>query len=117
MDIVKNSAKYIAVSWVMFLISLSILLFGKLNLWIDMTGGIQMDYDYQKWVNIQQVNQEISQASEKILHNDSKVINDTSVYKITWEDSISAVIGFYDITSWISDQDEIRATEKKTRRI
>jgi len=113
MDIVKNSVKYIAISWVMFFLSLGILLFGKLNLWIDMTGGIQMDYDYQKWVNIEQANQEISQEAEKILHNESKVINDTSLYKITGEDSLSVVIGFYDIASWISDQEELRATEKK----
>ena len=66
MDIVKNSAKYIWVSAVMILLSLAILLFGKLNLWIDMTWGIQMDYDYEQWVNIQEINEEISLAAKNI---------------------------------------------------
>lgn len=113
MDIVKNSIKYIWVSAVAVVISLVILFFWKLNLWIDMTGGIQMDYEYQKWVNISEVNTLIAQAAKEIKHEGEQVINDTSVYKITGENALSAVIGFYDITDWISDQEEIRKTEKK----
>ena len=113
MDIVKNSMKYISISALAIILSLWILLFGKLNLWIDMTGGIQMDYDYEKWVNIAEVNEEISQAAKNITHEWNQVINDTSVYKITGENALSAVVGFYDITSWASTQDEIRAIEKQ----
>lgn len=112
MDIVKNSSKYILISLIAIVASLGILLFGKLNLWIDMTGGIQMDYSYEKWVNIEEVNQLVAEASKEILHNDSQVINDTSVYKITGENALSAVIWFYDITDGISNQEEIRETEK-----
>lgn len=71
-----------------------------------------MDYDYEQWVNIQEINEEISLAAKNITHNWEQVINDTSVYKITWEDSVSTVIWFYDITDGISDQEEIRETEK-----
>ena len=113
MDIVKNSMKYISISAVAIILSLWILLFGKLNLWIDMTWGIQMDYDYDKWVNIEEVNQEISEAAKAITHNGNQVINDTLVYKITGENSLSTVIGFYDITSDAKTQDEIRSIEKQ----
>jgi len=34
----------------------------------------------------------VAEASKEILHNDSQVINDTSVYKITGENALSAVI-------------------------
>lgn len=113
MDIVKNSMKYISISAVAIILSLWILLFGKLNLWIDMTWGIQMDYDYDKWVNIEEVNQEISEVAKAITHNGNQVINDTLVYKITGENSLSTVIGFYDITSDAKTQDEIRSIEKQ----
>jgi len=60
MKIIKNSMIYIAISLVLFIGSAFILLFGNLNLGIDMTGGIGMDYDYATDLDIDKINEEIA---------------------------------------------------------
>ena len=82
MDIVKNSVKFVAVSAIFVLISLGLLFFSKLNLGIDMTGGIQMEYSYEDKINIEDVKQELGTYVET-LNTQSNIINDTSVYSIT----------------------------------
>ena len=55
MDILRNRKIYYIVFGILTIISLWVLLFGKLNLAIDMTGGINMEYAYENSVNIDSI--------------------------------------------------------------
>ena len=92
MKVVKNSILYVAISGVFLLISLFLLIFGKLNLGIDMTWGIQMDFDHQAELNIAEIKDEVQNEAKEFKHNSEEVINDTSVYRVTGEKTVSVVV-------------------------
>lgn len=94
MNIIKNRLIYFSISWIFFILSISLLLFGKLNLWIDMTWWIQIEYNYNNSINIEELRTDISKISDEVKIWWKKVINDISVYKITWENVISVISGF-----------------------
>lgn len=106
MDILKNSRIYIIISLILVLISSYFLVFWKLNLGIDMTWGISMEYAYEKDVNIEVIKSELILAAEEVNKN-SPIINDTSVYSITWEKALGIVVWFYNNTN-----DSMSAEEK-----
>ena len=106
MDILKNSRIYIIISIILVLVSSYFLVFGKLNLGIDMTWGISMEYAYENEVNIEEIKTELSLAATEI-NKDSQIINDTSVYSITWEKALGVVVGFYN-----NSNDNMSAEEK-----
>lgn len=106
MDILKNSRIYIIISMILVLISSFFLVFGKLNLGIDMTWGISMEYAYENEVVIEEIKSELTLAAEK-MNNGSQIINDTSVYSITWEKALGVVVWFYNNTN-----DSMSAEEK-----
>jgi len=83
MDVLKKRYVYLGVSAVFFIISIFLLLVPKLNLGIDMTGGIQMEYDYQNNVNMDEIKNKLEEEKESFLDNGNKVINNVSVYSIT----------------------------------
>ena len=95
MKIVKNSVTYIWISVVLFVVSIFLLIFWNLNLWIDMTWWIQMDYDYKNNIDLVKLQNDLKVESKLILSNWKEAISDTSAYKITWENTISIVAGFY----------------------
>lgn len=66
MDILKNSKLYITISLILVLISSYFLIFGKLNLGIDMTGGISMEYSYENQINIEEVKNELTIAANNL---------------------------------------------------
>ncbi|MCP4523120.1 MAG: protein translocase subunit SecF [Candidatus Gracilibacteria bacterium] len=94
MDIVKNSKIYVGISAFFVLISLFLLIFGKLNLGIDMTGGIQMEYSYEKNIEIPKLKEEVKKLETEMNTELGGVINHTSVYGITGEQSLAVVVGF-----------------------
>ena len=96
MKVVQKRYIYFMISAVFLITSVFLLLFSKLNLWIDMTGGIQMEYTYKN-LDISKISEEISNKSKEINHEWSSVINNTSVYKITWENTL-VVIWWFDTT-------------------
>lgn len=95
MDVLKKRYVYLGVSAVFFIISIFLLLVPKLNLGIDMTGGIQMEYDYQNNVNMDEIKNKLEEEKESFLDNGNKVINNVSVYSITWKKTVAVVIWFY----------------------
>ena len=95
MDVLKNKYIYLAISGVLFFLSILLLVIPKLNLGIDMTWGIQMEYDYETWVNIESIKDKLETEKDNFLSNDNKVINNINVYRITWENTISVVVWFY----------------------
>jgi len=101
MDVLKNRFTYLAVSAVLVIISLSLLLFTKLNLWIDMTWWINMEYSYENSIDINKIKSEIENKKIDIKYKNESVINNTSIYSITWEKSIAVVAWF---NTWIDDK-------------
>ncbi len=111
MDVLKNRYIYLGVSALFFIISVFLLLVPKLNLWIDMTWGIQMDYNYENSINIDNVKKELNIKKETILYNDKQVINNINVYRITGQKTISVVVWFYPIDD-AKKLDELKNTFK-----
>ena len=109
MDILKNSRTYIVISIILVLISSYFLVFGKLNLGIDMTWGISMEYSYENSIDLEEVKSQLSDTVTEI-NLESQIINDSSVYSITWEKALGVVIGFYNNTNdSMSDEEKIQA--------
>ena len=106
MDILKNSRIYIIISVILILISSYFLIFGKLNLGIDMTWGISMEYSYENTINTEEIKWELSDAAE-VINKNSQIINDTSVYSITGEKALWVVVGFY------NNSDDSMTSEEK----
>ena len=97
MDVLKNRYIYLGVSGILFIISIFLLFIPKLNLWIDMTWWIQMNYAYKNQINIPEVKKELNIKKQDIKYNDKEIINNISVYRITWEKTVSVVVWFYPI--------------------
>lgn len=97
MDVLKNRYIYLTVSGILFIISLFLLFIPKLNLWIDMTWWIQMDYTYKNQIDISEVKNELNLKKQDIKYNNKEIINNINVYRITWEKTVSVVVWFYPI--------------------
>jgi len=93
LKVIKKRKIYLWASLLLFILSLWIILFGNLNLWIDMTWWTQAEYSY-KTLDLEAVKKQISTQAQSIIYNDKAVINSTNAYKITWEKIISVVVGF-----------------------
>lgn len=94
LNIIENRLKYFIFSWIIILLSLWVLFFGKLNLWIDMTWWTQSEYSFDWDINLEEINKNIEDLSLSFNENNDNIINSTSAYRITWEDKIGVVIWF-----------------------
>jgi len=92
-NIIKNRLRYFIISGVLILISLGMMIFGKLNLGIDMTGGISSEYSYTT-IDQDAARENLEVLAADFLHNGEPIINATDTYKISWEDKIAVVVGF-----------------------
>ena len=97
MDVLKKRMTYLGISAVFFVISLFLLLVPKLNLGIDMTWWIQMEYNYDNNVNIEQIKTKLETEKDNFLNNWEQAINNIKVYSITWEKIVAVVAWFYNI--------------------
>jgi len=95
MDVLKNRYLYLGASALFFVISLFLLLVPKLNLGIDMTGGIQMEYDYKNSINIEEIKESLNTEKQSFTNDWAQVINNINVYLITWEKTVAIVVLFY----------------------
>ncbi len=107
MDILKHRYIYIWFSAVLFVVSLFLLLFTELNLWIDMTGWIQLEYDYTNNVDIHKVAEELETKKKTFLEDNKEVINSINVYSITWVKTVAVVVWFH------SNSDEVKLDQLK----
>ena len=94
MDILKNRMVYLGISWILFFISIFLILIPKLNLGIDMTWWIQMEYEYGNSINIETIKSELNTKKDEF-NKEEDIINNISVYSITWEKKIDVVVWFY----------------------
>ncbi len=95
MDILKNRINYLLISWLLFLMSIIFLFVFKLNLWIDMTWWTQAEYTFTKSFDIDVVREDLSELATEITYNDNEVINDVTVYTVSWE-NVLVVISWFD---------------------
>lgn len=107
LNVIKNRYIYFGISWALFLISIIFLIFGKMNLWIDMTWWIQIEYKYENNLNIEDVRTKVDELSENTILDWKKVINETDVYKVTWENVINVVVWF----NSVSDEKALETTK------
>lgn len=93
MQVIKHKTYYYSVSIVLIILSLVFLLGTKLNFGIDMTGGTQTEYNFQ-YNDIDTVRTAIDTISKEVVYDWREVINGTSAYKVSGEDTLSVVAGF-----------------------
>lgn len=94
MNVLKNRYTFLGISAVLFILSIVLFIFPTLNLGIDLTGGTQTEYSYSKNLVIQDVKNQIDTAKQS-MNADTNIINDIKVYKITGENKLVVVTGFY----------------------
>lgn len=94
MDVLKNRYIYLWISAVLFVISILLFIVPKLNLGIDLTGGTQTEYTYTNNVSVADIKAKVEKEKEAI-NSEKNIINDIKVYKITGENKIAVVTGFY----------------------
>jgi len=94
MDVLKNRFVYLWISWFFIIFSILVLLFWKLNLAIDMTWWINLEYSYENSIDVEKVRTELEKLKGEILLNSKPVINNVWVYSITWEKAFSIVAWF-----------------------
>jgi len=94
MDVLKNRFIYLWVSSFLLVLSIFMLLFWKLNLAIDMTGWIKIEYTYENSVNIDNLRIDLETLKSEVLYKEKEVVNTIWVYGITWENAFSLVAWF-----------------------
>lgn len=102
LNIIKHRKYNYIVSIVLTVLAFIFIFFIDLNLWIDMTGGTQSEYNYSKQINIDEVRTKLDDLKKEILIDWNEIINNIDVYKITWENKFSIVAWF---DSKIDDKD------------
>lgn len=102
MNILKNRFIYLWISAFFFITSVLLILIPKLNLGIDMTWWINLEYSYENSINIEPVKSDLKEIADEMTLKWSNVINNISVYWITWEKSLAITVWFY---NWIEEKE------------
>lgn len=96
-SILKNRYYFYAISGILALISLFAMIFIPLNLGIDMTWGIQIEYSYEDEDTSIDTFANEAQVIKDHINFQSDVINSVNVYKITGQNSFIVEAGFKNI--------------------
>lgn len=91
-DFIKNRTKYYVFASFLILFSIISAIFIPLNLWIDVTGWAQIEFEYKWSVDISKINS-IAEETKKELGE--KYINNITTYKVAWED-------FFIVEAWFN---------------
>lgn len=104
-DFIKNRFMYYGLAVALTVLSIGAYLTLPLNLGIDMTGGVQAEYDYAVGqVDISTIKTLVDEAKKEVVYNNTEAVNNTVVYKISGEDKFVVEAGFSKL-SGISDKD------------
>ena len=104
MDFIKNRSKFYGIALVLVAISIGAYLTLPLNLGIDMTGGVQAEYDYSDGqVDIATIKTLVDESKKDIMYENTEIVNNINVYKISGENKFVVEAGFSKVTG-ISDQ-------------
>lgn len=82
-----------------------------MNLAIDMTGWINMEYTYENFIDIESIRVLLEKEKETLLFNEQKVINNVWVYSITWEKAFS-IVAWFDSTISENDLNKLKLNFK-----
>lgn len=99
LDVIKNRYIYIFTAWFFVLFSLFMILFGPKNLWIDMTGGTQSEYNYSGEINLDTILSGLEEKKDIFNQNNENIINGLSAYKVYGENKIIVEVGYNIIPS------------------
>lgn len=112
-DFIKNRFAYYAVAVVLMVVSLVAPFLFPMNLGIDMSGGIQAEFDTNAEIDIPKI-QNIAEGLKKDLMKDGKeIVNTITTYRITGEKKFVVEAGFSHIGN-MNDQ-ELDAAKTKFR--
>lgn len=104
-DFIKNRFMYYGLAIFLTLLSIGAYFALPLNLGIDMTGGVQAEYDYTAGqVDIAAIRSMVDGAKKDVVYGNTEAINNTNVYRISGEDKFVVEAGFSKL-SGISDKD------------
>ena len=99
LDVIKNRYTFFIASGALVLFSLISFFAFNINLWIDMTGWTQSEYSYTWDIDLEKVRADVKMLADNVNQKD-KIINTTSVYKISGEDQFVVETGF---NRWIEE--------------
>lgn len=104
-DFIKSRFMYYGFALVLLLISLGAYIILPLNLGIDMTGGVQMEYKYtQGNLDIATIKSLVDTEKKTIVYKGTEAVNNVNVYKISGQDEFVIEAGFSRVHG-ISDQE------------
>ena len=93
-DVIKNRVFLYAIALFITIFALFSIFFIKLNYGIDMTGGIQLEYSYEKQIDIENIRSKVEEESKNLLYQGKNIVNAAHTYKISGEDKFSVVVWF-----------------------
>jgi preprotein translocase subunit SecF len=83
-DFIKVRFAYYIFAILLVIISIGAYFTLPLNLGIDMTGGVQIEYDYTiGQIETSVIREVVENIKKEILYNGSEIINNINVYKIS----------------------------------
>ena len=102
-DYLKYRKLYLSISAILILISVYFLFFWKLNLSIDMTWWVNIEYSYKNSLDLDKLKSEFEKEKESLTFKGNKVINNVNIYSTTGKKDITLITWFNDI----SDEKEL----------
>ena len=109
----KNRFRFYTFALVISTISLLAPLLLWVNLGIDMTGGIQIEYNSTNWKAViwqQNAKTAASTLKKEILYNEKEIINDITIYGVAGTDSFVVEAGFsIPVGSKVTEIEELKA--------
>lgn len=91
---IENRKIYFIVSGIAVILSVFMIFFGNLNLWIDMTWGTQSEFTYESYNYSAEEIQEISENVQDEINTTENIVSTVSSYKISWENAFVVEAGF-----------------------
>lgn len=95
LDVIKNRYLYVWASFIVVLFALFMIIFKDTNLWIDMTGGTQSEFEYTWKISLENVSKELTSVKNEFNQKNDNIINAISVYSVSWEEKIVVETWFW----------------------
>ncbi len=98
LQVIKNRKKFYAFTIILSVIALIFTFSFNINLWIDLTWWTKLEYSYSEWnIDTKKIENDVIAISKKIKNENREVINNISVYNVTWEKKF-VVLAWFDNT-------------------
>jgi len=104
-SILKNRKMFLWIWFGLFIFSLLMIFFAKLNLWIDMTWWTQAEYSYNNTINIETLKTDIWKIKQDFNTKNNDIINWINIYNVSWEKK-------FVVLSWFRNINDDKKTEE-----